>query len=90
MSKREEYIEKINQLAVGKHILKNGKVYEIKHITYLTEYLAVRDVTVLEVGKPESYEVPGIGLAKGKMITISNYQWLDIRAQAPFMQWELV
>jgi len=90
MSKREEYIEKINQLAVGKHIRKNGKEYEIKAIYPYTEYLAVRDVVLLERGKPETYEVAGVGLAKGKMITISNLVRIDVRAQAPYMQWDII
>lgn len=68
--------EKLMGLKTGDRVrLADGKVYTLLGLRREEgKALCRTDVGLLEVGLPESREVPGIGLAKGRTITLSNVQ----------------
>lgn len=70
--------EKINTLKTGSIITSNGKTYEVKHIRKVSEKINRHVLTVLEVGKPEEYQVEGKFLAAGQIITLSNLHTIEV------------
>ncbi len=93
---REQMRAKLLSLHVGDIIDRreyNGRIvrYEVLAVTPHPEQALCRtEIGLLEVGKPETYEVPGKFLAAGKMLTMSNIVTGPWYAQQDYMHFEKV
>lgn len=87
---RQQMIEKLQNLKAGMMIVKDGKTYEIKSINQQADKKMCRtDISLLEVGKPETYQKAGVLLAAGKVFTMSNIIFNTWYAQAQYMNFEI-
>jgi hypothetical protein len=81
--------EKINSLTAGTKIIHNGKTYEVKSLYLQAKKINRWIVSILEVGKPETRMVNGIGLAKGQIFEISNIITITVSNYQTENNWQL-
>ena len=91
----EQMSDKLNELKAGMKIrftdgFRTGKTFDVISVdnTPNTKFNRTT-IAMLEVGKPETRTVAGIGLNAGKMIEFSNISVITVYAQKPYMNFEI-
>lgn len=89
-TKRQQMIEQLQRLAPSTRVRWQGRTYIVLDTQWLGGALCKTRTGWLEEGKPATYQREGIGLAKGRMVELSNVLTRELKAQSMYMDFEIV